>query len=433
MNAIARWMIGRDTDIERRNVSWNMLGSLLYALASMLLTIVVVQLSGEDEGGIFAFAFSTFGQHMFMAAYFGMRPFHITDMRGRFTYGEYRRLRLITCGCTLVFAAGYLLAQGYTPHKTVIVGLMVLYKVIDALADVYESEFQRAGRLYLTGKSNTFRTLLSMTVFIGALALSRSLLCACLSGVAAQAAGVIIFDLPVIRQLQGIRREIHPGRTFRLFRINIVLFVSAVLDFYVFSAARYAIDQHMADRWQAVFTAVFMPTNVINLVAGFVIRPYVTAMSRAWMQGERGRLVQIICRLWLIIAALTVVALGAAWWLGIPVLSLLYPHLGYLLRDCRGTLMLVVLGGACNACINLFYYALIVMDAKQAIFGGYCLAAVLALLISAPAVERWGLWGGGLSYLTLMTVLAGFLMLMTALALMKNRGAKSEGGIEADD
>ena len=56
---------------EKKNIVWNMIGSFLYALSSMVLSIAVVQIAGEDAGGIFTFAFSTFGQHMFMAAYFG--------------------------------------------------------------------------------------------------------------------------------------------------------------------------------------------------------------------------------------------------------------------------------------------------------------------------------------------------------------------------
>lgn len=38
-----------------------------------VLSIAVVQIAGEDAGGIFTFAFTTFGQHMFMMAYFGIR------------------------------------------------------------------------------------------------------------------------------------------------------------------------------------------------------------------------------------------------------------------------------------------------------------------------------------------------------------------------
>ena len=104
---LANALIGGDGQIEKRNMSWNMIGSFLYALASMVLTIAVIQIVGEDEGGIFSFAYSTFGQHMFMVAYFGIRPFQITDTRRRFTFGEYLRLRLMTCGAALVAGLFY--------------------------------------------------------------------------------------------------------------------------------------------------------------------------------------------------------------------------------------------------------------------------------------------------------------------------------------
>ena len=37
---------------------------------------------------------------MFMAAYFGIRPFQITDTGEKYTFGDYLGLRLITCGLT---------------------------------------------------------------------------------------------------------------------------------------------------------------------------------------------------------------------------------------------------------------------------------------------------------------------------------------------
>ena len=104
MNLLRTLLIGGDDNLEKRNMVWNMLGSLLYAFASMVLSIVVIQVVGEDEGGIFSFAFSAFGQHMFMVAYFGMRPFHITDIGRRYTFGEYLRLRFVTCGGALVLS-----------------------------------------------------------------------------------------------------------------------------------------------------------------------------------------------------------------------------------------------------------------------------------------------------------------------------------------
>ena len=75
-HGFARLIIGDGSAVsEQKNIIWNMIGSFLYAFASMVLSIAVVQLAGEDAGGVFTFAFTTFGQHMFMAAYFGIRPF----------------------------------------------------------------------------------------------------------------------------------------------------------------------------------------------------------------------------------------------------------------------------------------------------------------------------------------------------------------------
>ena len=260
MNLLRTLLIGGDDNLEKRNMVWNMLGSLLYAFASMVLSIVVIQVVGEDEGGIFSFAFSAFGQHMFMVAYFGMRPFHITDIGRRYTFGEYLRLRFVTCGGALVFGLLYVYfnQDTYTYVKTMTVILMVCYKVIDGFADVYEAEFQRDGRLYLTGKSNTFRTLFSAGSFIACLVMSHNLVLSCMVSVIAQILGVLIFNISIIGELPQVDWSCRKGRCSLLFQENFLLFLSAIIDFYVFSASKYAIEGNMLNKDQAIFGAIFM-------------------------------------------------------------------------------------------------------------------------------------------------------------------------------
>lgn len=416
MKAIARLLIGKESkNTEKRNIIWNMVGSFLYAFASMVLTIAVVQIAGEDAGGIFTFAFTTFGQHMFMMAYFGIRPFQITDMGRKYSFGDYLGLRLITCGAALLVGLLYVAVSGYTPEKSVTVFLMVIYKVIDALADTYEAEFQRNGRLYLTGKSNAFRTILSVTVFLTVLSATKALVTASFFAAAAQLLGFFVFDVCVIRELPSIDWKSEAGKKFRLFKDNTLLFFSAVLDFYIFSASKYAIDDCMADKDMAVYGAIFMPTSVINLVAGFVIRPYLTKLSLNWELGRIKQFVKIIGQLAGIIAALTVLAVGSAWFLGIPVLSILYPNIKYALLECREALTLIIVGGALNAYMNLFYYSLVIMKRQRFIFGVYVLVGVLAVVISRPFVRRAGILGGAMAYVLLtaaLMVLFGLIVLV---------------------
>lgn len=75
--------------LEKENMIWNMTGSFFYAFASMVLSFLVLRIAGEEQGGIFSFGFSTVGQQMFLLAYFGIRPFHITDGTNQYRFGDY--------------------------------------------------------------------------------------------------------------------------------------------------------------------------------------------------------------------------------------------------------------------------------------------------------------------------------------------------------
>jgi len=408
-------------------MSWNMLGSFLYAFASMVLSMIVVQLVGDEQGGIFTFAFTTFGQQMFMVAYFGIRPYQITDVENRYSFGEYLHLRIVTSAAALALGIGYILMQGYAPQKAWVVFLMVCYKVIDGFADAYEAEFQRSGRLYLTGKSNTFRTLLSVGSFFAALYVSRSLVLAGAVAVAAQVAGVLLFDVAVIGALDNVDWSWNRAGCRSLAASCGLLFLSVFLDFYIFSAAKYAIEHHMGDADLAVYGAIFMPTSVINLVAGFVIRPFLTKLSYCWEQRQLREFGNVIARIFLVILGLTVLAVGGAALLGIPVISLLYPNLREALRVCRPALVLIILGGGFNAWMNLFYYTLVIMKRQRWIFAGYVLVCAVAATASPAAVRRAGILGGAASYLLLMVLLVLCFGLMTAWGFLQARRQKESG------
>ena len=81
---------------ERSAYFWNMLGSLVYAVTSMLLGVAVTKLAGAYAGGIFFFGFSTLGQQLYIVSYFGMRPIQVTDVSNEYSFGDYLRLRVIT-------------------------------------------------------------------------------------------------------------------------------------------------------------------------------------------------------------------------------------------------------------------------------------------------------------------------------------------------
>ena len=396
--------------LEKENMIWNMTGSFFYAFASMVLSFLVLRIAGEEQGGIFSFGFSTVGQQMFLLAYFGIRPFHITDGTNQYRFGDYLHHRYVTCALALLLGAGYLACIGYSWQKAQIIFLLIVYKVIDGFADVYESEFQRQGCLYLTGRSNTFRTILSVGVFLATLVSGAGLFAACAAAVLGQIAGVVLFDIVVLRELKRVDYGWSAKQGVSLTASSILLFVSVFLDFYIFSAAKYAIDAHLGDAASGYFNVIFMPTSVINLAAGFVIRPFLTYLTDCWNEHRFSDFKKKLLTIMAVIGGLTVLAVGGTVVLGRPVLALLEWLLG---KSYSGTLtalwpafIMIVLGGGFYAVLNLYYYALVILRRQKLIFGIYTVLTVLAAILAPRLTVALGIFGAAFAYLILMIVMA---------------------------
>ena len=396
--------------LEKENMIWNMTGSFFYAFASMVLSFLVLRIAGEEQGGIFSFGFSTVGQQMFLLAYFGIRPFHITDGTNQYRFGDYLHHRYVTCALALLLGAGYLACIGYSWQKAQIIFLLIVYKVIDGLADVYESEFQRQGCLYLTGRSNTFRTILSVGIFLATLVSGAGLFAACAAAVLGQIAGVVLFDIVVLRELKRVDYGWSAKQGVSLTASSILLFVSVFLDFYIFSAAKYAIDAHLGDAASGYFNVIFMPTSVINLAAGFVIRPFLTYLTDCWNEHRFSDFKKKLLTIMAVIGGLTVLAVGGTVVLGRPVLALLEWLLG---KSYSGTLtalwpafIMIVLGGGFYAVLNLYYYALVILRRQKLIFGIYAVLTVVAAILAPRLTVALGIFGAAFAYLILMIVMA---------------------------
>ena len=420
MNAWNRLLFGGDNRIAERNVLWNTFGSAVYALTSMLIGTAVTRVLGADLGGIFFFAFSTFGQQMFIAAYFGMRPIQVTDTACRHSFGDYQSFRFLTCAGALAAAAVY--AFGFTESgiaRTVLL-LMVVYKVLDGYADCCDSEFQRQGRLYLTGKSNAFRTMLSVGVFFCVMFVTRDLVMSCVGAVIGQAAGILLFCLIPLGAFPALDRTVYAGSRAALFHESKWLFLSAFLDLYIFAASKYAVNRYMTNADNSYYTTIFIPTSVINLMANFVIRPVLTILSGDRDRGDRGHFLRTVYRIAVLILGLTLLGMAAAALLGIPVLSLLVgPEAGKELQPFRGALVMVILGGGFYALLNLLYYVLVILDAQRIIFYIYCGCTLFAGMISGLLVQRAGIPGAAFAYLVTMAVLTAFFALAAAAELRR--------------
>lgn len=409
------------TKLWKNDVLWNAVGSLVYALASMVLAFAVIRLAGARDGGIFGFGFSTLGQQMFIVSYFGIRPFQITDMKPEYRFGDYLRTRRLTSGLALLGVMAFLgfmcFSGQYDSRRAMILLLLSGWKILDGYADVYESELQRQGLLYRCGQSLCFRTLLSVLVLLLSLGIGRNLLLSCLLADLTQLFGIWCFG---VRPLpETVRRGTAAwDNVFRLLKQTGLLFFSVFLDFYIFSASKYAVDSGMGAEVSGIFNILFMPTSFIYLIANFLVRPMLTRLAADYSGGERESF-RRCCRFMLLAVSglAIVITLGALIFggLGLRIFEWLLGsgYTGRFLSE-RQSFVLLILGGGLYALANVQYYILVTLRCQREIFCGYVLAAAAALLTAGRMVQRMALFGGSLNYVLLMLLL---FLLFTAFAL----------------
>ena len=403
---------------ERSAYFWNMLGSLVYAITSMLLGVAVTKLAGAYAGGIFFFGFSTLGQQLYIVSYFGMRPIQVTDIANEYTFGDYLRLRAITSFIAILAGFIYVLFIAKDRYVFEVYMILSLYKILDGFCDVFESEMQRQDRLDITGKATLFRTIFCVGIFLVALVVSRDLKLSSLVLLPSIVIAAVIFDiLPLMKLKPDI--VIKKASYISLIHKSKWLFLGAFIDLYIFAAAKYAVNYRLGEELNGYFSIIFIPTSIINLMAGFIIRPILTKLSLLYKMGNKKNFLSTISKITVFIFVATLFGMLMAYTLGIPVLKFALGDVGNVLEPYKKALVLVILGGGLYAIVNLGYYCLVIFEMTGIIFLIYVVGAIFAYFISDFMVRNFAMNGAALAYMITMSLLTVFFLVAVIFGLRK--------------
>ena len=164
--------------MNKKKFIWNMLGSGIYSLATVIFVMLAKRIVGEEAGAKFYMAFTT-GQMLLTIGYFEIRPFQVTDVKRQYRAEEYFGFRGLSCFAMLI--CGLIVGVVYVANGKAdgagfgLIMAMCMLKMFDGIADVFEGEFQRNDRIDISGMSMTFRTIAIMAAFSAAAWMTRNI------------------------------------------------------------------------------------------------------------------------------------------------------------------------------------------------------------------------------------------------------------------
>lgn len=401
MKKIERFLIN-DQSIERDSFLWNMIGSMLVAFQSVIMLMILTRVLGLVDAGIFTIAFANANLFLNIGKY-GMRNFQVSDVKRQFSFADYKTSRIITVLAMLLVSVGYTLYTAYentySIEKTQIIIWMCLFKIVDAIEDVYHGYYQQENRLDIASKCLALRMLSTILVFSLGLIFFKNQLIALIISTILTAFLFLIFTKWTIGEFHSPSVKYNKKNVRLLLKLCFPLFAGAFLSFYIGNAPKYAIDATLSDDLQACYGFIAMPVFVIGLLNSFIFNPMLYKLTRLWNSGKVKKFViQTILQSG-IVFLITIICIGGAYLLGIPVLSWLY---NTDLSPYKTELLILLLGGGFLGFSGLLSAFITIIRCQKWIMWGYLFIAILAFIFSNPIVKMYRMLGAAILYTALM-------------------------------
>ena len=407
-------------NIERDGFIWNMVGSMLTAFQSVILLMILTRTVGLINAGIFTIAYANANLFLNIGKY-GMRNFQVSDVKRQFSFKDYLYSRYITTLAMLIVSIIYIfyaaIANNYTMDKTMIIFGMCLFKIPDAIEDVYYGDYQKKGRLDIGAKAIAWRLILTLALFSCILVIYKDLIIALIISTLFTFAIMVMF---IRCTVDGFVEKGNKSwtRIIELLKQCFPLAAGAFLSFYIGNVPKYAIDSMLNDELQACYGFIAMPVFVIGLLNNFIFAPILYKMSCLWEERKIKVFIQRTLIQVIIIFIITLVCIIGAYLIGVPVLSILY---NTDLAPYKTELLILLLGGGFLGLSGLLNTMITIIRFQKSLLLGYGIIAVIAFCLSNYMVRQWEMFGAALLYALLMAALCLIFAAFFVLGIIKNR------------
>lgn len=387
---------------------FNSIGIGAWGVVFPLLTIVVTQCVGVDQAGIFSLAFVT-GTLLMIIGNYGVRTYQVSDIDEDHSFADYQINRIITCILMVVAGYVYCCIRGYAGEMLTVSMGVYLYRMVDALADVYEGRLQQVDKMYLAGISQAFRSACVLIIFSVALFITRSLSFSCIVMAIVAFATLVVLTIPLAFMETPKSRRWSTQGIANLFKRCFPVFVALFLYCLIDNMPKFMMEGPLPYDNQLYFNVLYFPAQGILLTASLLYKPLLLRLAAAWDDPNDHKTFNVIMfAVFGAIVAITIFNLIIMGWIGIPIMSLLY---NTDFEQFRTLMNLMIIAGGITAAIDFIYQLITVQRRQNSVVKLYLITFAFSVVASFALINSIGLTGAIVTYLAEMCLLFVLILL----------------------
>ena len=403
-------------DNTKKNFIWNMIGTTINAFNSLFFMIMATRINGIDDAGIFTFAFSTALLFNIIGVYSG-RVYQVTD-KTEATDKDFIISKFITCFVMLIVSILFVLINNYCFYKSSIILLLCFLKMLEAFSETIYAIFQRKDNLYLTGISLTLKSLINLFIFFIIDLLTHNLVIAIIGMIITYGLIMIFYDYINIKKKIDIQKEYKKERIITILKKGFGAFIISFLTLYLINSSTYVIDYLLVEKYQTIFGILLMPATVILLFTQFIIHPFLNLITNCVHDKKYDELKKIIFKFLGVMILFGIVVIIVAYFLGIPVLELIY---GISLNDYKKGFMVIMIGGILYGMSSILSSILIAMRHLNIQVIIYSVVAIVITVIEYFLINIYGVMGACYAYFIMTFIVLIMFLLATFIFIKRDR------------
>jgi O-antigen/teichoic acid export membrane protein len=310
----------------KRNVSYMLMGNLMYALSQWGIIMVLAKLGSPTMVGLYTLGLAVTAP-IILIFDLQLRSVLATDTLNEYYFHDYFALKGMGSFISLMVLGMVIFIGGYKGEIAFIILLIGLTKLIESIIDLHYGLFQKMEKMEIIAKSLVTRGLASLFIIVILITITSSLLMAVIGYMITWVVLLIAVDVPKAKQLgatysSAINLKVIKKLFITSFPLGLVMMMISLNG----NFPRYVIEEVVGIEAVGYFSAIFYIIVAGNLVINAIAQAISPRLSLYYSQQDYAKFTYLLTKFILIGFLYGFVCLILSIIFGKLFLGILYTH-----------------------------------------------------------------------------------------------------------
>jgi len=403
----------------KTSIIYNSIGTITYLFCQWLMTFVVVWISGYETAGIMSLSISIATTFNVIAG-FSVRNYQSSDINGKYSEKTYIYTRFFTCFLALIITILYAITKKYNIFTFLCIIIFILFKISEAIIDVYHGSLQKKWEFKTIGISFIVRGLILILIFTLCLLISNNLLLSLTFMTITLYLELILYDYKRYRKEFKNIGSFNKYDAISLILECVPLVLSGVIANYIAMYPKVLLEETFGAEILGYYSSVATPALIMQIAISFIYTPLVSLYAEYYNNNEYKRIKKNIMKILLIIVLFVFVGLILSHFVADKILILIFTKK---ISEYTYLFSGVLLLSGLTATVWFLNMVLVVIRKQTSILISSLISLVFTILFSRLFIDKFYL--NGINYVLMISnVILILLFLITIFNSLNNKPKK---------